>query len=186
MGESTNLTGLINRALDGDSDAGKAAYDIAYESLCGLARQRLNRNARGVTLDTAALVHESFLRFVKSGRMHMNDRQHFLRYASRVMRSVVIDIVRERAAARRGGLMQRVTLTDNISGSAEDSANHVIDVHHALNDLAKRDPAMANIVEMRYFAGMTEQEIAEVLGVSDRTVRRIWQRARIWLADALD
>ena len=189
MTESNDLTGLIQRALAGDSGAANAVFEIAYPELCRRARMRLGSSARGATLDTAAVVHESFLRLVESGRVRVSDRQHFLRYAGRVMRAVIVDTVRERAAQRRGGDLQRVSLTgagavDRHSADAN-SELEILDLHAALTDLAEQNEQMADVVEMRYFAGMTEAEIAEVLGISDRSVRRIWTRARVWLADAL-
>ncbi len=185
MDDRNDLTGLINRAFEGDAEAAEAAFRITYDDLCRLARQRLQRGARGSTLDTATVVHEAFLRFVGVGQMRMEDRQHFMRYASRVMRSVIVDTIRSRAADRRGGDLQQVTLTGEVAGELGGGEAEVLDVHAALEALAERDARMTQIVEMRYFAGMTEVEVAAALGITDRTVRRTWQRARVWLADAL-
>lgn len=173
-----DLTNLINAALAGDSESASAAYAHTYPELCRLARARLNRNARGNTLDTSAVVHEAFLRFSSLGDLAVNDRAHFFRYASRVMRSIIVDLARQRAAVRHGGDCQRVEFDDQKHGNLPID---IVELHQALEQLALHDEKMANVVEMKYFAGMSEADIAQALGVTDRTVRRIWTRARIWL-----
>ena len=178
MDAPKDLTTLINAALSGDSASAAAAYAHTYPELCRLARARLNRNARGNTLDTGAVVHEAFLRFSSLGDLAVDNRAHFFRYASRVMRSIIVDLARHRAAARHGGEWQRVELDDRMHG---DESIDIVELHQALEQLATHDAQMASIVEMKYFAGMNEAEIGEALGVTDRTVRRIWTRARIWL-----
>lgn len=184
MAARADLTDLINRALAGDQAASGAAFGETYDDLRRLARARLSAGARGAQLDTHDLVHESFLRFVKSGRVEVADRRHFLRYAGRVMRSVIVDLVRERNAQRRGGDQLQVTLSENIAHGTKPE-DEILWLHEALKTLEAHSEQMAQVVELRYYAGLTEPEIADVLGVTDRTVRRIWQRARIWLADAM-
>ncbi len=180
-----DLTELIQRAMGGDHAAHRAVFDVTYEVLRTLARERLRRAPRGGDLDTTGLVHESYLRFAKAGRIRLEDRRHFFGYAGRVMRSVIVDEVRGRMAQRRGGDLERVTLTTGHACGVPGSEAQVLAVHAALEQLARHDQRMARVVELRYFAGMTETEIAEVLEVTDRTVRRIWERARLWLAEAM-
>jgi RNA polymerase sigma factor (TIGR02999 family) len=185
MSEGDSLTDQIRRAQDGDEAALRLVFDATYTALRGLARSRLSRGKRHTLLDTTSLVHEAYLRFADSGRLQIGDREHFLRYASHVMRSVIVDFVRERVAARRGGSAVHVTLDSEIGNALGTGEDEILKVHEALEELAQHDPRLVQVVEMRYFAGMTEAEIGAVLGINDRTVRRAWQKARLLLADAL-
>ena len=185
MSEAESLTDLIRRAQDGDQAALRFVFDATYAELRGLARARLRKGSRNTMLDTTSLVHEAFLRFADAGRLHIGDRQHFLRYASHVMRSVIVDFVREKLAQRRGGDAVHVTLNSEIGDVIGTGENEILKVHEALEELAQHDARLVQVVEMRYFAGMTETEIAAALGVNDRTVRRDWQKAKLLLADAL-
>jgi RNA polymerase sigma factor (TIGR02999 family) len=185
MSDAESLTDLIRRAQDGDEAALRIVFDATYTELRGLARARLRKGSRQTMLDTTSLVHEAFLRFADAGRLHIGDRQHFLRYASHVMRSVIVDFVRERLAQRRGGDAVHVTLNSEIGDVTGAGESEILKVHEALEELAQHDARLVQVVEMRYFAGMTEAEIATVLGVTERTVRRDWQKAKLLLADAL-
>lgn len=186
MSEAESLTDLIRRAQDGDEAALRFVFDATYAELRGLARARLRKGHRSTLLDTTSLVHEAFLRFADAGRLHIGDRKHFLRYASHVMRSVIVDFIRERLAQRRGGDAVHVTLNSEIGDATSAGESEILKVHDALEVLAQHDARLVQVVEMRYFAGMTEAEIAIVLGVNDRTVRRDWHKARLLLADALE
>jgi RNA polymerase sigma factor (TIGR02999 family) len=185
MVEAPPLTDLIRRAQEGDPQAFKAVFDTTYEELTRLARMRLNKTGRSTVLDTSALVHETYLRFVNAGNLRVEDRQHFLRYTSHVMRSVVVDLVRRKAAERRGGSARPVTLSTNIRENTADHEDEILRVHAALDELAALNARLAQVVEMRYFAGLTEAEIADALGIGERTVRRDWEKARVLLAEAL-
>jgi len=185
MAEVMSLTDLIQRAQHGDSAAIRGVFDATYQDLRQLARQRLARGGRGTLLDTTALVHESFVRFANAGNLRLEDRQHFMRYASHVMRSVIVDIARAAHAGRRGGDAPHVTLDTSIGDGVPEGEEQIIRVHEALEELGAVDPRMVQVVEMRYFAGMTEPEIAAALGVAERTVRRDWEKARLLLAEAL-
>ncbi|HEY6642432.1 ECF-type sigma factor [Povalibacter sp.] len=178
------LTDLIRRAESGDAGALQSLFDAAYADLHRLARIRLGSNRSGALLDTTALVHESYLRFAEVGQLRLEDRQHFMRYSGHVMRSVIIDLVRAAQAERRGGDVRHVTLNSQIDDNTA-GADEILRVHEAIDDLAQYDPRMVQVVEMRYFAGMTEAEIADALGVAERTVRRDWEKARVLLAEAL-
>lgn len=186
MQRDSSLTDLIRLAQAGDAAALSRVFDVTYPELRRLARARLTRSARGVLLDTTALVHESYLRFVDAGELNINDRQHFLRYAASVMRSVIVDFVRERLAERRGGGAEHVTLDTRAGEASSPGEDEILRVHEALEELMRYDERMTRVVEMRYFAGMTETEIADALGVTDRTVRRDWEKARLLLAKALE
>jgi RNA polymerase sigma factor (TIGR02999 family) len=152
-----------------------------------MARARLASGGRNTVLDTTALVHESYLRLARAHGLAFEDRLRFMTYAGRVMRSVIVDLVRERQAECRGGDAPHVALTTQIGErlAAGEGEREILRVHDALEVLAQRDPRLAQVVEMRYFAGMTEAEIAQALQVNERTVRRDWSQARLFLADAL-
>ena len=162
-----------------------ALFAAAYQELRKLARFRLRGGGRNAVLDTTSLVHESYLRLAKAGRLALDDRAHFLRYASYAMRSVIVDLVRQRQSSRRGGAADHITLTTRAGAGAKAGERQILRVHDAISELARHDARMAQVVEMRYFGGLTEQEIADALDVTDRTVRRDWEKARIWLSDAL-
>jgi RNA polymerase sigma factor (TIGR02999 family) len=179
-----NLTDLIHRAQEGDAQAADALFAATYTQLRRMARARLRGGGRAL-LDTTSLVHEWYLRFAGAEAPLMEDRLHFMRYAGRVMRSVIVDFARRRKADRRGGGAPHLSLTQPIAEGIPAGEDEILRVHDALDGLAKLDPRMAQVVEMRYFGGLSEAEIAEALGVADRTVRRDWEKARLWLADAL-
>jgi RNA polymerase sigma factor (TIGR02999 family) len=185
MTEGPPLTDLIQLAREGNEEALRAVFQATYQELRVMARSRLSRNARGTLLDTTSLVHESFLRLASAGRLQIEHRQHFMRYASHVMRSVVVDLVRESMAERRGGDLQHIALAPHVEDVTRSGEDQILKVHDALDALASYDPRLQQVVEMRYFAGLTETEIADALGITDRTVRRVWQKARVLLAEAL-
>jgi RNA polymerase sigma factor (TIGR02999 family) len=180
-----DLTQLLASAREGDERASRQAYARVYEELRKLARAKLRPHATMTLLDTTSLVHESFLRFVESGQMRFADRGHFFAYAARVMRSVIVDFAREKLAERRGGGQAALTLNTAIAESAGGSDEDVVRVHDALEVLAQVNPRLASVVEMRYFGGYSEREIAEALGVAERTVKRDWEKARLLLRAAL-
>jgi len=180
-----NLTDLIQRAQRGDTDAVDALFESVYPELRGMAAARLRRHRRSTLLDTTELVHESYMRFVQSGRLKLEDRAHFLGYAGKIMRSVIVDTVRERLAQRRGGAQRAITLDSQIAAPGADASAEILEVHAALDGLARYDPRLVRVVEMRYFAGMTDAQVAEALGIAERTVRRDWEKARLLLAESL-
>jgi RNA polymerase sigma factor (TIGR02999 family) len=182
----SELTQLFNAVNAGDRSAIDRLMAVMYPDLHTLAHRRLYASSGGNSLDTTGLVHESYLRFLKAGRLQVTDRGHFLAYSSRVMRSIIIDLVRKKQAERRGGDALQVTLNTRVAESAQMSEENLIRVNEALDELGKSEPRLAQVVEMRYFAGLVESEIAEALGVTERTVRRDWQKARLLLSAALE
>ena len=180
---SSTMTRLIHGAQRGDPGAMDALYDAAYPDLHRLARARLRTACRPTLLDTGSLVNESYVRFASS-RPALADRAHFMCWAARAMRSIIVDYTRQRLAARRGGGVPRVAL-DVEPEDAAPGEEEILAVHEALARLADVDPRLVHVVEMRYFGGLTEPEVAEALGVADRTVRRDWQKARLLLREAL-
>ncbi|MEK8033868.1 ECF-type sigma factor [Ideonella sp. DXS29W] len=163
---------------DVSTSLGDELWAETFSELKKLAHARLHAAGAMTQLNTTALVHESYLKLSdRAGRLTFPSRNHFFAYASRVMRSVIVDLVRERAADRRGGDLQRVTL-DTAAGDALVAADEPLQLDEALRSLEQVEPRLARVVEMRYYAGMTDAEIAEVLGLTDRTVRRDWDKAR--------
>lgn len=180
-----NVTDLLHRAQQGDSQAREALLSATYTELRRLARARLRSGGRSTLLDTSSLVHEWYLRFAEGRTLRLQDRAHFMRHASRVMRSVIVDFARRRGAQRRGAGAPHQGLTPSSSREPERGVREILRVHDALRELEKLDDRMAQVVEMRYFGGMTELEIAESLAVTERTVRRDWDKARRWLLELL-
>jgi RNA polymerase sigma factor (TIGR02999 family) len=180
-----DLTELIQRAQGGDDQASNALFEATYPELRRLARARLRSGGRNTFLDTTALVHEWYVRFVRVGQARIEDRVHFMRYAGRAMRTVIVDLARRRTAARRDGGAARLSLSGREEELGAAGAEEILRVHDALEDLAKLAPRMAQVVELRYFVGLSEAEIGEALGLTDRTVRRDWEKARLLLAEAL-
>lgn len=181
----TPLTELIKRIQGGDDAARDELFAAAYEELQHLARSRLRDGGRNTTLDTTALVHESYLRFVRAGELRAEDRRAFFAYASQVMRSVIINSVRDRIAQKRGGDWLPLRLSTELAASVPNCDDEVLRVHEALDLLEQADPRLAQVAQMRYFGGYNDQEIAETLDISERTVQRDWEKARLLLAAAL-
>lgn len=179
------IPALLAEVNAGTPGAQEHLFAAAYPELRQLARSRLRDGGRNTLLDTTVLVHESFLRFVNGQGLRADNRRAFFAYASQVMRSVIIDAVRERQALRRGGDLQRQTLDTHIADSTPGPENEVLKVHEALEALAAAEPRLAKVVEMRYFGGYSETEIADALDITDRTVRRDWDKARLLLGAML-
>jgi RNA polymerase sigma factor (TIGR02999 family) len=180
-----DITQLIERAREGDRGAFDGLFGILYPELRRIAQIRLAGNVRGTLIDTTALVHECYLKFVQAQRLAASDRVHFLSYSASVMRSIVVDAVRASQAERRGGDAPHTSLNTNVADNTPQPEDQILDVHAALEDLKRLDPRLVRVVEMRYFCGMKDAEIAEALGLTDRTVRRDWEKARLLLAHAL-
>lgn len=158
-----------------------AHFTELYPELRRMASARLRRAPRDGLLDTTALVHESFEKLARARGILPEDRLRFLAYASRVMRSVVVDLAREQSAGRRGGGAVPITLTTGIGESIGADRSEVVRVHEALEELARIDVRLVQVVEMRYFGGLDNAEVALALGVSMRTVERSWEKARLFL-----
>ncbi len=183
--EQPQLTQLLAAARRGDQDAAGAAFSLLYDELRRLARAKLRQHQTMTLLDTTSLVHESYLKLVGASSLPVEDRHHFFTYASRVMRSVIVDFARARQAERRGGEADHLVLDTILSDKVGAPENDVLRVHEALEVLAQADERLARVVEMRYFGGLSESEIAETLGLTERTVRRDWEKARLLLFAAL-
>ena len=178
---SERLTVLLARVTAGDRAARDALFAAVYPELKRLAHARLHGGGRNTVLDTTALVHESYMRLVQTGALGFDDRRAFFGYASRVMRSVIVDSVRARLAERRGGQAEKLTLGSEPALNVAQHDEHVLQVHAALEQLEQADARAAQMVEMRYFGGYTDREIADTLDLTERTVQRDWEKARLLL-----
>lgn len=161
-----------------------ALFAQLYAELRRMAHGRMRQAGEVTLLDTTSLVHESYLR-LRSTRPELADRDHFLAYASQVMRGVVVDMLRSRASKRRGGDVVEEVFDEAAWAGHLRLDEEVLRVHEALDALATTDARLARVVELRYFGGLTEDEVAAVLGVTVRTVQRDWQRARLFLSLSL-
>jgi RNA polymerase sigma factor (TIGR02999 family) len=171
---------LFSSAAGGDSAASEALFAALYAELHRLASRQLARSARSITLGTTTLLHEAYLDINRREGLAFPDRERFMAYASRVMRGLLIDYVRNRKAQKRGGLFEIVSLPDQVEGAPED-AEHVARIGEAVEKLALLDPALAQVVDLKFFCGFTFNEIAAMQHVSVRTVRRHWNKARMLL-----
>jgi RNA polymerase sigma factor (TIGR02999 family) len=162
-----------------------AFFALHYEDLRQIAHGRLRRSEKITLLDTTALVHESYLRLLKAKHIELDGESQFMAFAARIMRSIIVDFVRSRRAERRGGDKTRVTLSEEIA-EGRGSVDEILRVNDALDELAKVEGRLVKVVEMRYFGGMEEREIATALGLTDRTVRRDWEKARVLLMLAME
>jgi RNA polymerase sigma factor (TIGR02999 family) len=186
MGEENTgeVTQLLEAAAGGDRAAIGRIYSLLYAELKVMAHRRVRHEAAGAALDTTTLVHESYLRLVKGDNLSLENRRHFMAYAAHVMRSVVVDFVRQARAQRRGGDQLLVTLNTNLADSLESSVSEIVRLDELLGELAEIDPRLVAVVEMRYFAALEVSEIAENLDVSARTVQRDLEKVRLLLIDA--
>jgi RNA polymerase sigma factor (TIGR02999 family) len=184
-----DVTLLLQAARQGESLAVGRLFELLYPELRRIAHARLRRRDDRFLMDTGALVHEAFLRLLDTQRLDANDRGHFLAYASRVMRSVVVDAVRQQQAERRGGGLACFVTLDTLAINAAASAGgeeEILAIHEALVELAGIDERLVRVVEMRYFVGLDTQAIADALGIAPRTVERDWEKARAFLHRALN
>ena len=178
------VTQLLAAWGGGDRAALDELMPLVYDELRRLARQHMGRERRGHTLQTSALVNEAFLRLVDQKNIRWQDRAHFFGIAARLMRQVLVDYARRRGYAKRGGTRCRVALDEALVVS-EARAADVVALDEALNRLAQIDPRQDQIVELRFFGGLSIEETAEVLGVSPGTVMRDWTFAKAWLRQAM-
>ncbi len=182
--ENAEITQWLDAARDGDRVALDRVLSTLYNELHAMARRQL-AGQYGQTLDATALVHEAYLKLIGRRDVQFDDRAHFFAYAASAMRSVVVDYARQRLAQKRGGDLHRVTeLPDDVEGGLRLDED-LLALDSALTKLAQVDTKLAQIVELRYFAGLSEQEIAELLKRSERSIRRDWQKARMYLLASL-
>jgi len=178
-----DFTALLNQLTDDSPDVKDELFIVIYEALHRLAKQHLRRERQGHTLQTTALVNEAYLKLIHQ-RQEFANRDQFFALASRLMRRVLVDYARQRIRLKRGGGRAHVELNDAFVMSDEKSAE-VLELDAALNRLAKLEPRQVRVVELRYFSGLSIDEVASLLQVSPKTVKRDWTVARAWLHHAL-
>jgi RNA polymerase sigma factor (TIGR02999 family) len=178
----SEITHLLDAAAAGDRQATADLLPLVYDELRKLAAARMASEKPGHTLDATALVHEAYLRLI--GDQHFAGRGHFFAAAAEAMRRVLVNHARDRNRLKRGGGRNRVDL-DRLTGAAAATDDDLLDLDDALDRLAKDFPAAAELVKLRFFAGMTLGDAADALGIPRRTADRHWAFARAWLADAL-
>jgi RNA polymerase sigma factor (TIGR02999 family) len=184
VSETAEITQWLGAARDGDRDAMDRVLSTLYQELHSMARRQL-AGQQAYTLDATALVHEAYLKLIGRQTAQFDDRAHFFAYAASAMRSVVVDYARQRLAQKRGGNLHRVTeLPEDIEGGLR-LDEETLGLDTALTRLAAVDARLAHVVELRYFAGLSELEIASLLGRSERSIRRDWQKARLFLLASL-
>jgi len=181
---SAAVTDLLARWSSGDSNAREALIPLVYDELRRLARAFLARQRSDHTLQSTALVHEAYMRLVGHTSVHFENRAHFFAVASQLMRRILVDHARKHNAAKRGGNSLTLVLDEAMALPAKPEID-VEALDDALNTLATLDPRQASIVEMRFFGGLSIDEISQVLGVSPATVKREWTTARTWLFDEM-
>lgn len=179
----SDLARVLAASRRGDAAALSEAFDAAYAELRRLAHGQLRRLRPGQTLTTTSLVHEAFVKLVRAP-VDTVDQVHFFSLAARAMRQILVDYARQRGALKRGAHLRPDTLEDG-TVAAETLAEEMLAIDHALDRLHAVDERLAQVVEWRFFGGMTEQEVAAAMGVTARTVRRDWQKARAFLAREL-
>ncbi len=185
MADGPDITAWLDAAREGDRAALDRVLGTLYQELHTLARRQLS-GQQSNTLDATSLVHESYLKLVGSGAgARFQDRAHFFAYAASAMRSVVVDHVRNQMARKRGGDLRRVTEIPDEAESSLRLDENLLALDAALERLTAVDERLAQVVKLRYFAGLSEQEIADLLQRSERSVRRDWQKARLFLLAAM-
>jgi RNA polymerase sigma factor (TIGR02999 family) len=187
MDTSTTPTDALSELRPSSQESLNEVIALAYQELRTIAHHRLavrERDARG-TLSTTALVHEAYLKLSEQSHGAWRDHAHFLAVASLAMRHVIVDRARERSALKRGGTRRRITL-DDVDLVADDQAEVVLQINDALERIATLEPRLTRVVECRFFGGLTEQETADALGLTHRTVQRDWVKARVLLRRALE
>lgn len=184
-GPSPDLERLLASLPDGGAGVADRLVPLLYDELRRIARRELRRERPGHTLSTTALVHEAYLRLAGPSELSHTDRARFLAASAIAMRRVLIDHARRQQAGKRGGAWKRVSLS-GVALAAEEPGETLLVLDGALQELSAANPRLATVVDCRFFGGMTEEETAVALGVTARTIRRDWLKAKAWLAHSLD
>ncbi len=182
---SHHITELLRAWGEGDQSALEHLTPLVYAELHRLARRHMSRENEGHTLQATALIHEVYLRLVEFQNVRWQDRAHFFAVCARLMRRILVDFARSHSSLKRGGNERRLTLEEGLIVSADIPAE-LMDLEQALTKLALEDPRKSNVVELRFFGGLTVKETAEVLKVSTDTILRDWSLARAWLLREMD
>ena len=185
MPADKDITQLLHQLSDGNANAVDALMPLVYEELHAMADRQMRRERANHTINSTALVHEAYLKLVDQNRVNWQNRAHFFAIAAQAMRRILINYAQSRLAQKRGGGQVLATFNEE-EVIRESRAGEIVALDEALTRLAVLSERQSKVVEFRFFAGLTQEEIAEVLGVSVPTVRRDWRLARAWLARELD
>jgi len=178
------ITELLEQWSGGNQAALDQLYPLVYEELRRLARSYMRREPKGHTLQTTALINEAYVRLVDQQSVRWQNRSHFFAISAQIMRRILVDHARRHLQAKRGGGAKRISL-DEVMIVAKERSEEVLMLDEALSNLARLDPRRSQVVELRYFAGLNNSEIASVLKISENTVMRDWNLARAWLYQQL-
>ena len=178
------ITELLAEWREGNQSALDELYPLVYDELHRLARRYMSRERKGHTLQTTALINEAYVRLVDQKNVKWANRSHFFAISAQIMRSILIDHASRHAYAKRGGGAKQVSL-EEVAAIAPEQGRELIRLDEALKSLAEQDPRRSQVVELRYFGGLNNEEIADVLNVSQNTVTRDWNMARAWLYQQL-
>jgi RNA polymerase sigma factor (TIGR02999 family) len=181
---NSQATEILRAVQAGDREAAARLLSLVYSELRQLARAQMARLSPGQTWQTTELVHEAYLRLVGKEDLHLEGRKHFFFAAARAMHDILVERARAKAGPRRGGGRRRVVLDEGVA-LTEPPPDEVLALHEALEDLEKEDPLKAQIVNLRYFTGLSMKETAAVLGLSERTAHRHWRFIKAWLKSRL-
>ena len=181
MTPDPNITQLLAHVQNGDREAEKQLMEAVYEELHRLAAGYMRRERPDHTLQASALVNEAYVRLIGNGPVSWESRAHFFVTAAQTMRRVLIDHARRHVAEKRGGAGVRIDLNENIAAVENTESGRMLDLDRALTRLAALDARQARVVELRFFAGLTVEQTAEVMAISEKTVKRDWAVARAWL-----
>jgi len=179
-----DVTALLQAWSEGDQSALDRLVPLVYAELRRVARRRMRAERQGDLLQTTALIHEAYIRLVDAHHVRWENRAHFFAVSARLMRQILVDVVRTQGARKRGGDVVHVDL-DEAALAAPERAGALVALDAALDALARVDARKSQVVELRYFGGLSEAEVAEVLGVSEKTVVRDWRMAKLWLGREL-
>jgi len=179
------VTKVLQAAQGGDKEAVDRLLPLLYSELHRLAQARMAKLRPGQTLQPTALINEAYLRLMAKKDLHLENRKHFFFAAARAMRDILVERARAKAGPKRGGDRRRVELSEAIAFD-EPPAQEILALHEALAELERQDPLKSQIVQLRYFAGMQAAEVAQVLGISERTLNRHWRFIKAWMKSRLE
>lgn len=182
--QRTGITNLLERHRAGDEDALAELLPQVYEELKRIAVGKMRHESSGHSLQPTALVHEAFVRIASGQKIEWQNRVHFFAVAAQIMRRILVDHARGKHAVKRGGAMPKTPFDENLHGGAEMDDGQLLALNEALDSLAAKAPRQAKIVELRFFGGLSNEEIAAALDVSVDTVKRDWRKAKLWLFEA--
>lgn len=185
MSGKSEVTRLIHKARDGSAEAYDDLFSLIYEELRRLAYSKLSRERNDITLTETALVHETYMKIADQQSLDVEDKSHFMAIAARCMRQILIDHARKKKREKRGGDQERVTYIDELF-KARHQAEELIDIDDKLKELARLNERLAQVVDLRFFGGLSIYHTAQALGVSESTVKRDWSKARGWLYKELE